>query len=114
MSRQITIEECIRCPFCREFDDGDFCCYMRVGNHSVVSEGRQRMAPTDKNIIPEWCPLTASPSPVAEVSVSATAITSLITRADSVMDCDLSLADMQYLRKSIADLFRSVGVSVKP
>ena len=61
------------------------------------------------------CPLPESPaSPVAKMSVSEKAIMSLITRADSVMDCDLSLADMQYLRKSIADLFRAHSISVTP
>lgn len=51
--------------------------------------------------------LTAPPK-----KVTMGEIMKLITRADSVMDCDLSLADMQYLRKVISDLFRSKGVEV--
>ena len=45
-------------------------------------------------------------------TVSLVEITSLVNRANMVMDCDLSLADMQYLRHRIADLVRNAGMEL--
>lgn len=45
--KTISISACIHCPHCREYEEGDFCCYTV----------HRRYAPTEKNIIPDGCPL---------------------------------------------------------